>query len=133
MLVTREADYAVRCVLFLSNTKDITASVRDMSRHVHVPQSFLAKILQRLVKAGIVRSIRGVKGGFRLAKSPAAINLLEILDAIQGPTGINVCAIDRRRCKLSSTCTVHPVWVSIRKDVDMRLRRETIAKLMDNR
>ncbi len=133
MLVTREADYAVRCVLYLSHVQDVTASVRDMSHHVHVPQSFLAKILQRLVRAGIVRSIRGVKGGFRLAKSPAKINLLEILEAIQGPTGINVCANDSRRCKLSPTCAIHPVWADIRKDVDARLRKETVAKLTEKR
>ena len=52
------------------------------------------------------------------------------MEVMQGPAGINVCAIDSGRCGLSSTCTVHPVWVEIRKEVEKKLSKVTIAKLM---
>ncbi len=130
MLVTREADYAVRTVLYLGKNLDRTISVTEIARAMHIPKSFLAKILQRLVRSDILLSTRGVKGGFRLAKRPTEISLLAVMEAIQGPAGINVCAIDSKKCRLSSTCSVHPVWVDIRKEVEKRLQKQTIAGLL---
>jgi len=130
MFVTRETDYAVRTVLYLARDSNRMASVTEVARVMHIPKSFLAKILQRLVRSHILSSMRGVKGGFTLARKPSEISLLDILESIQGPAGINVCAIDSRRCRFSSTCSVHPVWVDIRKEVERRLKRQTIAKLL---
>jgi Rrf2 family nitric oxide-sensitive transcriptional repressor len=129
MLVNRETDYAVRCILYLAQNDDQHSNVTEVSQKMHIPKTFLAKIFQRLVKAGLVESIRGMNGGFRLAKKPSAISLLDIMEAIQGSSSINVCAVDSRQCGRSSTCAVHPVWVDIRKDVEKRLKKETIAKL----
>jgi Rrf2 family protein len=131
MLITRETDYAVRTVLYLARDLSRMASVAEISRAMHIPRSFLAKLLQRLVRSHILLSSRGVNGGFRLAQQPSKISLLAIMEAMQGPAWINICAIDRKRCKLSSTCAVHPVWVEIRKEVEKRLNRETIGKLVN--
>jgi Rrf2 family protein len=131
MLVTRETDYAVRTVLYLAKNRDRTASVTEVAKAMHIPKSFLAKLLQRLVRSHILTSSRGVNGGFQLAQLPSEITLLSIVEAVQGPAGINVCAIDSKRCKLSSTCAVHPVWVEIRKEVEKRLKREKIGKLIE--
>lgn len=133
MYVTRKADYAIRCVLHLSKNPEQVASVEEISRAMFVPKTFLAKILQGLMKAGIVSSSRGVKGGFQLAKKPKDINLLEVIEAIQGPSAANICAIDRRMCRLSSRCTVHPVWVKIREKVEKELKKQTFAKLSKQR
>lgn len=133
MLVTRETDYAVRCVLFLAHEKDQVASVGEIADQMHIPKSFLAKILQRLVREGIVESIRGVNGGFRLLRDPAHITLLEVLTAIQGVAPVNACAIDKRRCNLSSRCGVHPIWIEIRRDIERRLASQTISGLIDSR
>ncbi len=130
MLVTREADYAVRTVLYLARNRARTASVQEVARAMHIPKSFLAKIVQRLVRSHILVSMRGMKGGFMLAAKPSEISLLDILESIQGPTGINVCAIDSRKCRMSATCSVHPVWVQIRKEVERRMKKQTIAKLL---
>lgn len=130
MLVTRETDYAVRTVLYLARDRDRSASATEVAHAMQIPKSFLAKILQRLVRSHILTSMRGRNGGFRLAKNPPEISLLSILESIQGPAAINVCAIDSRMCRLSATCTVHPVWVQIRKEVERRLRKQTIAGLL---
>jgi len=129
MYVTRKADYAVRCVLYLSDDPDRTASVEEISGAMFVPKSFLAKILQQLMKAGIVNSSRGVKGGFQLARKPKDINILDVIEAIQGPSAANICAIDKRLCRLSGTCAVHPVWVNIRKKIERELRKTTFKNM----
>lgn len=133
MLVTRETDYAIRTVLYLARDRDRVTSVAEIARNMQIPKSFLAKIVQRLVRHRILASIRGVTGGFRLAKRPAAISLLDILQAIQGDTGINLCARDKRLCKRSRTCSVFPLWVNIRKDVERRLRQQTMDDLVRTR
>jgi len=133
MYVTRKADYAIRCVLHLSGQPDAVTSVEEISRDMFVPKTFLAKILQRLMKAGIVTSTRGVRGGFQLAKRPKDINLLDVIEAIQGPSAPNLCAIDKRMCQLSSRCTVHPVWMKIRGMVEKELRKTNFAVLSKKR
>jgi Rrf2 family protein len=133
MLVTRETDYAVRCVLYLAREQDQIASVGEIAEQMQIPKSFLAKILQRLVREGIVESMRGVKGGFRLLKNPNHITLLEVLTAIQGIAAINTCAVDKRRCSMSSHCAVHPVWLEIRREVERRLATQTISGLIESR
>jgi len=133
MLVTRKTDYAVRCILYLAQEDDLIANVAEVSRAVHIPKTFLAKIFQKLAKAGLVESILGMNGGFRLAKKPADTSLLDVMTAIQGPVGINVCAVNSKKCGRSSTCSVHPVWVELRKEVNQRLQEQTIAHLINGR
>ncbi|MBI5055198.1 MAG: Rrf2 family transcriptional regulator [Nitrospirae bacterium] len=129
MHITRKADYAVRCVLFLSRHIDRVSSVDEISGEMSVPKTFLAKILQRLMKTGIVNSTRGVKGGFQLARGPEEISLLDVVEAIDGPVAMNVCAVDKKMCGFSSSCSVHPVWIELRKDIKNRLKSWTFAKL----
>jgi Rrf2 family protein len=129
MLVTRETDYAVRCVLYLARQQGQLANVGEIARQMNIPKSFLAKILQRLVREGVAESIRGVNGGYRLLKTPEQITLLEILIAIQGVAPVNTCAIDKRHCRMSNKCSVHPVWIEIRREVERRLATQTIAGL----
>ncbi len=129
MLMTKKADYAVRCVLFLSKEPDRTVGAAEIADAVLAPGTFLAKILQALAKKGIVRSVKGAAGGFRLARPPAQINLLEVIEAIQGASALNLCAVDKAACSLSDSCAVHPVWVELRKDIEKRLAGEDFARL----
>jgi Rrf2 family protein len=129
MFITREADYAVRCVLFLSQETDRVVSANEISDSMSISRSFLAKILQRLSKSRIVRSTQGIAGGFELVNKPGKINILEVIEAIQGPTAVNVCAVDEHNCDKSDTCPVHPVWVELRENIEKRLKKESFAKL----
>ena len=130
MYVTRKGDYAIRCVLFLSREAGRIISANEISQSASIPKSFLAKILQRLSRTGIVRSTQGIAGGFQLARPPDEINLLDVIKAVQGPSALNMCAIDRHKCNLSSTCVIHPIWVQIMEEMEERLRKETFAKLI---
>ena len=133
MYVTRKADYAIRCVLYLTRNNDRVVSVDEISAAMCVPKTFLSKILQRLMKTGIVSSTRGIKGGFQLAKKPKEIDLLEVIEAIQGVTAANICAVDKSLCRFSGSCVVHPVWIKIRETVEKQLKKENFAKLAKQR
>ncbi len=128
MQITRETDYAIRCVNYLSGKKGGVTMVEEISKATDVPNSFLAKILQKLGKASLVKSRRGVKGGFELARPPQEISLLQVIEAIQGPVAMNICALDETMCGRSSTCAIHPVWVELRKEVEKFLERKNFAE-----
>jgi Rrf2 family protein len=131
MQITRETDYAIRCVLYLSESPEEVVMVNEIARARRIPKSFLSKILQKLTKAGIVRSYRGVKGGFRLAKKPKRISLLDVIEAIEGPVAMNRCAINNRLCSLSNSCSAHPVWVDVRKKVEEMLKKHNFDGLIN--
>jgi len=129
MYLTRKADYAIRCVLILSSQKNKIANVTEVAEQMDIPKNFLAKIVQQLVKAGILASIRGINGGFKLAKETHEINLLDVIETVEGPLGMNRCVIDKRRCNFSNLCPVHPIWIELRALVVERLKSVDFSML----
>lgn len=125
MRITRETDYAIRCVNYLARRGE-TATIEEIAKGILVTRDFAAKILQKLARAGIVKSHRGIKGGFRAAKDPALISFLDVIEAIQ-PVEMNICAIDENACSLSNSCSIHPVWVEIREEVRRILSEKNFA------
>jgi Rrf2 family protein len=127
--ITRETDYAIRCLLYLSRKQDEITMGDEIAGEMDIPKSFLAKILQKLARAKIVKSYRGVKGGFQLAKRPDKINLLNVIEAIEGPIAMNICAVDKKMCSLSNKCSVHPVWVRLKRDMERQLEQINFQRL----
>ncbi len=130
MQIKRETDYAIRCILYLSTQKDKVTMIEEISKQMCVPRDFLAKILQRLSKQNIVKSFRGIKGGFQLMKEPEQLNLLDVIEAVEGPVTMNDCAVDQRNCDRSNACPVHPVWVEIREEMRKMLKSKTFKDLL---
>lgn len=129
MEITREVDYAVRCILCLSREPDQIKGASIIANEMDIPAPFVSKILQKLSKKGFVIPIRGVKGGFRLAKRPQNISLLEVVEAIGGPIPVNICVIDSKSCNRVKTCSVHPVWVRIQNLIRKELGMVNFKKL----
>lgn len=111
MLLTRAGDYALRGMLNLASLpKDEDAYVAKIAEETSVPSSFLAKIFQNLSKAGLVRSQRGAKGGFVLARTPEEISMLDIIESIEGPMNLNRCLEEEHTCPNSEVCPYHEVF-----------------------
>jgi Rrf2 family protein len=127
MQITRETDYAIRCVYYLALNRDKVAMVDEISRATSAPKSFVAKILQKLTKGGFVKSYRGVKGGFMLSRPPREITFLDVIGAVQGPVAMNVCALDKKLCSRSDSCSIHPVWIEIRREVEDILKKKNFG------
>lgn len=129
MQIKRETDYAIRCVHYLAGKEQDVVMADEIATEMDIPKSFAAKILQKLVRAGIVSSFQGVKGGFRLAKLPETISFFDIMQVTEGPLALNICTEDRKACDLSRTCRVHPFWVRVRQEVEEVFRRVTFARI----
>ncbi len=131
MQITRETDYAIRCILYVASSENGTAVVGEISKAQSVPKTFAAKIMQKLQRAGLVKSKRGVKGGYTLTRRPSDITLLDVIEAIEGPLSLNVCVIDQNSCDRVSHCTIHPVWIKLRDVFAEHLSKYTLEDLID--
>lgn len=126
--LTREADYGVRLMVEVAAAPGgAPVTVAEVARQQMVPTPFLAKIARRLARAGLLRAGRG-KGGMTLARPSDDIDLLQVIEALEGPLRLNRCALDNEACPLTLTCPTHPVWREIEAEVRRRLRA---ARLQD--
>lgn len=128
--MTREGDYGIRSVLYLARKQSKAISfVNEISEEAKIPRSFLAKILQKLVKAKIVRSYRGVNGGFSLVKPARDITVLDVLNAIEGKLAINLCLVDKKKCNNSKHCPTHFLWVNVQAKIVEMLKKTNFEDL----
>lgn len=131
MVITRATEYAVRTVVFLAQQpKNEIVLKKDICRTQEVTPAFLTKILQPLIKAGIVSSQRGVGGGFLLARDPNQITLLDILQAEEGQLKLNHCLVDTNLCHRDAYCSAHEVWYEAQNEMAEVLRRYTVADMV---
>ena len=111
MQINRATDYAVRVMMhFATLPPGSKAQLISLEHATGVRGSFLSKVMQRLVHAGFVASHRGNGGGFCLRVDSDKTSLLEIIEAMEGPTHLNVCLASGAVCDRKSWCGVHPVW-----------------------
>ncbi len=131
MQITRQADYAVRAVMHLAGLKNgdraPTSKIASIER---IPPSFLAKIVSQLSVAGVVQTSRGARGGVSLARDPAEISLLEVIEAIDGPIALNECVIDADACPFGTDCPVHEVWCQAQEALVEKLKATKFSDLI---
>jgi Rrf2 family protein len=131
MQITRQADYAVRAVLYLARLdKNKRAATSQVAQEQHIPPSFLAKIISQLSIAGLLHTSRGARGGVTLARDPKEITLLEVIEAIDGPIMLNECVGDGSNCTFDEDCPLKPVWCEAQNELVTRLRNTDFSKLI---
>ncbi|MCR3758968.1 RrF2 family transcriptional regulator [Clostridium felsineum] len=132
MRITQEADYSMRVVLYLTKLGyEQKVDAATIAEHEMLPLRFLLKLLRKLIKSGIVKSYRGVKGGYALNKPPKDINLREVIEAIDGPICINRCITDSAYCNAKRTgiCEIHNELSRIREDLVKKLEEVNFEDL----
>ena len=119
MQLTREADYAVLCVLEVARFGRMSAA--EVARRQEVSPAFLGKIVGSLAKAGVLTTRRGVGGGIDLGRPAESLTLLEVVEAVQGPFAINRCLIHSGSCDRQGDCCVYPLWVKAQRNMKAAL------------
>ncbi len=131
MQITRTGEYGLRGLLFLAKQPpEKVTLISEISRVQNIPEAFLAKIFQRLSKAGLLRSIRGANGGFSLGKPAYKITMREIIEVLEGPIALNRCLLREGECKEERICPFHPVWEELQQGVLEILNRTTMEDLV---
>jgi len=132
MKISRKSDYALRAVLHIAKQPaEKRNSINVIAESEAIPRDFLAKILKELTRAQILRSYQGVHGGYQLAKPSSQVSVLDIIEAMDGPLGLNLCVRGDRGCDCdrAEKCTMFPFWQRLQTQFRSQLRGETIARL----
>lgn len=131
MQITRQADYALRAMLYLArldpNRRAATSQIAEEQR---IPPSFLAKIISQLSIAGLIHTSRGARGGVSLARQPEDISVLEVVEAIDGPITLNECTHAAGSCPFGDNCPLRPLWCETQSELVDRLRRTNFAQFI---
>jgi Rrf2 family protein len=110
--LSKKSDYALMAVTHLAARADGgAASAREISESYAIPLELLAKILQRLVRARVLVSVQGTRGGYRLGKPAAQITVADVIQAVDGPVTVTACSPDDHACGQFTTCSIRdPLW-----------------------
>lgn len=133
MKLNQATDYAFRIVLYLSRRKpDEIIEARQISENENIPIRFLLKTIRLLTHADIVKSYRGLKGGYTLAKHPKDITLKDVVEAVEGPVKINKCLIDGKECNKEATswCPIHKALRNVQFTMNEELGKYNFADLV---
>jgi Rrf2 family protein len=110
--LSKKADYALMAMKHLAIRPDAaSASAREIAQEYDIPIELMAKVLQGLARRGLLTSHQGTRGGYRLARSPGAISVADIIQAIDGPLTVTACSTEAENCGQYSKCSVRdPLW-----------------------
>ncbi|HVM75600.1 MAG TPA: Rrf2 family transcriptional regulator [Candidatus Saccharimonadales bacterium] len=132
MQITRATDYAVRVMVHLASAPHGQKyPLNELAVATGVQESFLSKILQRLVHQGMLLSQRGSGGGFVLNRAPDQVTLLDVIEAIEGPTQLNHCIGEDGHCSRKEWCGVSPTWDRAQLALTQVLSGVSIAQLAE--
>ena len=130
--LTKKADYGLIAMRHLAEHSDLGAcSAKDLAEMYMMPQEALAKILQKLTKAGLLLSQHGTNGGYTLARDPKNISAFEVIRAIDGPLFITSCSAAAEDCEQSDRCTVRRPLLRVSRSIEEVLNRLTIWEMTE--
>ena len=122
-------DYAIRACVHLAGRPDALVSLRDLTREESIPAPFVGKILQSLVRAGLLVSVKGRHGGYGLARPPREISLLAVMAAVDGTRHLEGCVLGLARCSEESACPLHDSVKPLKQAVGDYLASTTLAEM----
>ena len=122
--LSKKADYALIAMKHLATRSDGGASsAREIAEQYDIPLELMAKVLQRLARRGLVASLQGTRGGYRLARQTTQISVADIIEAIEGPLRVTACSTEAENCGQYAKCSVRdPLW---------RIKDRIVAALSD--
>ena len=131
MRLTRAAEYAIRCMVYLATRgKGVLTSRQEIADKADIPTHFLAKIAQDLARANFIQIRQGAKGGFILARNPEQITMLEVVETMIGEIYLNECVSRPSSCRVSYDCAMHRVWMEARAQLRQTLNGVTFDQLI---
>jgi Rrf2 family iron-sulfur cluster assembly transcriptional regulator len=131
MVLTRAGGYGIFGVIYLAKQpKGKIVSLSEVSKAEDIPEKFLAKIFQHLSRSGLIRSHRGARGGFSLARPAGEITVKDLLEAIQGPICLSRCLTELDDCERKETCRLREVMQKAQNNTVKILGQKTLADLV---
>ncbi len=127
MRLSRQGDYAVRAILDLASKPH--SQIKEIAERQNIPEAYLQKVIWLMSKEGLIKTLRGPKGGIMLARPPQEITLREVLEAAEGPIVFNRCYLWPEGCSCGRYCQVHAVWMKVGELLREEMGKHNFAEL----
>lgn len=124
-------DYGTVVMTALAAAPGALRNAHELAAETHVAAPTVSKLLKQLGKSGLVESIRGAHGGYRLARSPERITVAEVVSALEGPIAVTQCAVHEGGCSIESHCGVRGNWRLINVAIRQALESVTLAQMVE--
>jgi Rrf2 family protein len=133
MEISRRTDYAIRLIAALLLNDGRPLSVREAATAQEVPYAFARSIQHDLVQSGILKSVRGARGGMLLAVDPTELTLYRLIEVVQGPVSVAICTNDKDWCSRHQGCQFHKVWEGANSLLKDYLTSVSIKELIEGK
>lgn len=124
-------DYGTVVMTALAVQPEALRNAHELAEETHVAAPTVAKLLKQLAKGGLVESIRGAHGGYRLARPPAQITVADVVSALEGPIALTQCAVHEGGCSIESHCGVRGNWRLINTAIRQALESVSLAQMAE--
>jgi len=132
-MISKTALHAVRATVALAERPGEFQGAGSIAERIGAPQNYLGKLLQSLVQHGVVKSQKGMRGGFQLARSPDEITLLDIVEPVDHVSRWEGCFMGHSSCSADEPCSMHHRWAAVRNAYLTMLRESTLAEVAQQR
>lgn len=132
MIFSKACEYGIRATIYIAqqSLNESRVSLKAIAKEIDSPEAFTAKILQKLVKAGIIKSTQGATGGFHVEiKSMPKTKLIDIVLAIDGELKDKVCVLGLKECSKINPCPVHHKYKHIKKNIMGMLQKTSLSEM----
>jgi Rrf2 family iron-sulfur cluster assembly transcriptional regulator len=132
-MITTTGEYALRAMAYMARLpQGQYVLARDMGKQLGIPPNYLSKVLQALTRQGLLESMRGRNGGFRMERAPKEICLFEILAAVEPMRRYETCILGEKRCCDETACPIHDSWIEARGKILSMFRKTPLTMLIKN-
>jgi Rrf2 family protein len=132
-MFNKETEYALRGLVYikLQNIKGRRPGTVEIAKEIEAPQFFTAKILQRIVRGGLLRSHKGKNGGFFFDENEPDLPLVKLISATEGDKSFSGCGFGLKHCDANNPCPLHEKYAPIRESINKLIGEETVQSLAE--
>lgn len=127
--LSKLSDYATMLATAMASDPDRIFAAQELAIRAHVTAPTTAKLLKLMAKSGLVESMRGARGGYRLSRSPDRITVADVISAVEGPIALTQCSDHRGACSIESSCATRANWRLINRAIRDALEAVTLAQM----
>jgi FeS assembly SUF system regulator len=128
--LSKLTDYGTVIMTYMARSPAAVHTAREIADQIQVALPTVSKLLKRLAQEDLLQSYRGASGGYRLARTPTAISVAEIIRALEGPIGLTECSSSPGLCHQETVCPIRPNWQMINRAILATLERVTLAEMV---
>ena len=126
MIFSKATSYGIRALAYIASQPERLCGLQEIAEHESIPPAYLRKILGELRRHRLLRSVKGIHGGYELGRSPESITLWEVFKVLEPDPYMDSCILKNKDCTPDSSCAFHEDWCRLRQDLVSLLETRTI-------